>query len=120
MIGRLAELADEETVITLVLIMGVRLTNIRLLISPKYLEETGFLVHKPERRWMNEKLIGPGLEPLTLGLVHIFINLQGPREPTGIVAAEDYKETQLEIIAALHAYKDEATGRHPFALALSS
>ena len=53
-----------------------------------------------------------------MGLVHIFINLAG-REPGGIVPPEDYRQTQLEIIAALHAYRDPETGRHPFALALT-
>ncbi len=50
--------------------------------------------------------------------MHIFINLKG-REPEGIVDPADYEQTQLEIIAALHTYQDRATGRYPFALALT-
>ena len=50
--------------------------------------------------------------------MHVFINLEG-REPDGIVSPDDYTDTQLEIIAALHAYTDPATGRHPFALAIT-
>ena len=34
-------------------------------------------------------------------------------------APEDYEATQRELIAALHTYKDEETGRHPFTLAVT-
>ena len=51
-------------------------------------------------------------------MVHIFINLKG-REPTGIVEPDDYQQTQLEIIEALHTYRAPETDRCPFALALT-
>jgi predicted AlkP superfamily phosphohydrolase/phosphomutase len=41
------------------------------------------------------------------------------REPEGIVDPEEYERTRLEIIAALHTYQDKASGRHPFALAVT-
>jgi predicted AlkP superfamily phosphohydrolase/phosphomutase len=52
-------------------------------------------------------------------LVHIFINLAG-LEPAGIVSPDEYEATQLEIIDALHAYRDPVTGHSPFALALTN
>ena len=117
MIGRLAELADEETVIVLVSDHGGTPNQYQAVDIAKVLEETGFLVYKAGQNGERE-IDWSQTRAANVGLVHIFINLQG-REPTGIVAPEDYQDTQLEIIAALHAYKDEATGRHPFALALT-
>jgi predicted AlkP superfamily phosphohydrolase/phosphomutase len=53
-----------------------------------------------------------------IGLIHIFINLEG-REPNGIVDPNDYEATQREIIDALLDYKDPETGFRPFSLAIS-
>jgi len=53
-----------------------------------------------------------------VGMINIYINLEG-REPNGTVKSEDYVATQLEIIAALHTYQEQQTGRYPFSLALT-
>lgn len=51
-------------------------------------------------------------------LLFIYVNLES-RFPDGCVADEDYEKVQRDIIDALYAFKDPATGRHPVALALS-
>ena len=79
----------------------------------KVLEETGFLTGREGGGIDWERTIAADV-----GLVHIFINLEG-REPTGIVPPEEYRQTQLDIIAALNGYVDEKTGLCPFALALT-
>lgn len=117
MIGRLTTLADDHTVIVVVSDHGGTPNQFPAVDIAKVLEETGFLVYTD----------GPGdhrvidwtqTRAAPVGLVHIFINLEG-RDPDGIVKPEDYKKTQLEIIAALHAYRDKKTKRHPFALAVT-
>jgi len=113
MIGQIAELADDETVILICADHGGTPNQFRAVDIEKVLEETGFIV-----RQQNNKIDWTKTRALNVGLVHIFINLEG-REPNGIVAAEDYEATQREIIAALHAYRDEETGRHPFSLAVT-
>lgn len=117
MIGRMAEIADDETVIAIVSDHGGTPNQYNAVKIEEVLEQTGFLVYKEgadgerEIDWSRTRAVN-------VGLVHIFINLKG-REPNGIVDPADYKKTQLEIIAALHAYQDPETGLHPFALALT-
>lgn len=117
MIGRLLALAGDETVFTVVSDHGGTPNQFPAVDIAQVLEETGFLVYEersngaPEVDWSRTRAVN-------VGLVHIFINLKG-REPDGIVKPADYKETQLELIAALHTYQDRTTGRYPFALALT-
>ncbi len=113
MIGQIAELADDETVIFICADHGGTPNQFRAVDIEKVLEETGFIV-----RHGNGDIDWTQTRALNVGLVHIFINLAG-REPNGIVAEEDYESTQHEIIAALHAYRDPQTGRHPFSLAVT-
>ena len=113
MIGQIAELADDKTVILICADHGGTPNQFRAVDIEKVLEETGFIV-----RQENGEIDWTRTRALNVGLVHIFINLIG-REPNGIVAAEDYEATQREIIAALHAYRDPETGRHPFSLAVT-
>lgn len=113
MIGQIAELADEETVVLICADHGGTPNQFRAVDIEKVLEETGFIIKQK-----NGNIDWTKTRALNVGLVHIFINL-ADREPNGIVAAEDYEETQREIISALHAYKDEKTGRHPFSLAVT-
>ncbi len=114
MIGQIAELADDETVVLICADHGGTPNQFRSVDIEKVLEETGFIV-----RLENGKIDWTKTRALNVGLVHIFINLEG-REPNGIVSAEDYEATQREIIAALHAYRDTETGRHPFSLAVTN
>jgi predicted AlkP superfamily phosphohydrolase/phosphomutase len=115
MIGRLVELADQEGVVLVVSDHGGTPSQHQAVDIAQVLEEAGFLVYEDEEKsridW-SRTLAAP------VGLVHVFINLQG-REPGGIVPREDYPEMQLDIIEALHAHRDEETGRCPFALALT-
>ena len=117
MIGRVAQVADEETLICLVSDHGGTPNQFQAVEIEEVLEEAGFLVYKEDGEG-KRTVDWSRTRAAPVGLVHVFINLEG-REPTGIVSRAEYKETQLEIIAALHAYKDAATGRHPFALALT-
>jgi predicted AlkP superfamily phosphohydrolase/phosphomutase len=120
LVGRLAELADEETVLVIVSDHGGTPNKYQQVDIAQVLEETGFLVYKPgtvsetgkrEIDWSRTRAAD-------VGLVHIFINLEG-REPSGIVDPADYEKTQQEIIAALHTYQDPATGEYPFSLAVT-
>ena len=114
MIGRVMELADDDTVILVCADHGGTPNQFRSVNITEVLEEAGFIVYKEGTReidWSKTRAVD-------VGLVHVFINLKG-REPDGIVDPADYEATQREIIAALHAYQDPATGRHPFTLALT-
>lgn len=113
MIGQIAELSDDETVVLICADHGGTPNQFRAVDIEKVLEETDFIVKKD-----NGTIDWTKTRALNVGLVHIFINLAG-REPNGTVAAEDYEATQREIIAALHAYRDAETGKHPFSLAVT-
>ena len=117
MIGRLMELADDHTVFVVVSDHGGTPSQFPAVDITKVLEETGFLVYQ-ESADDRRAIDWTKTQAVPVGLVHIFINLKG-REPDGAVEPEDYEKTQLDIIAALHTYTDKATGRHPFALALT-
>ena len=113
MIGQIVKLADEDTVVLICADHGGTPNQFRAIDIEEVLEETGFIVKDSDGKidWEKTKAVN-------VGLVHIFINLIG-REPNGTVSIEDYEDTQREIIAALHAYKDPDTGRHPFSLAVT-
>lgn len=113
MIGRIVEQADEETIIVICADHGGTPNQFKFVDIEIVLEETGFIVRdeKGAIDWTKTKAAN-------VGLVHIFINLAG-REPNGIVPVDEYETTQREIIAALHAYTDKESGRHPFSLALT-
>ena len=116
MIGRLMALADSDTVCLVVSDHGGTPNQHRAVEVSSVLEETGFLTHKQQG---GEQVVDwERTIAADVGLVHIFINLKG-REPTGIVTAEEYRQTQLDIIAALNGYVDEETGLCPFALAVT-
>ena len=117
MIGRLVELADDDTLFVVASDHGGTPSRFRAVDVSMVLEETGFLVYK-ERSDGTREIDWTRTRAADVGLIHIFINLKG-REPDGIVDPEDYEKTRLEIIDALHAYEDGKTGRHPFALALT-
>ncbi len=113
MIGRLMQLADENTVILVCSDHGGTPNQFKAVDIEKVLEETGFIVRTTDGEidWTKTRAVN-------VGLVHIFINLAG-REPNGIVTLEAYEATQREIIDALHAYQDPETGRQPFTLAVT-
>ena len=117
MIGRLTELADDDAVIAVVSDHGGTPNQHRYINVSKVLEETGFLVYK-EGEGGEREIDWTKTLAADVGLVHIFVNLKG-REPTGIVEPDDYEQIRLDIIEALHTYREEETGRCPFALALT-
>ncbi len=117
LIGRMVRIADEETLICVVSDHGGTPNQFQATLVEDALEQAGFLVYT-EGSDGERAVDWSRTRAAAVGLVHVFINLQG-REPTGIVPPEAYKETQLALIDALHAYTDPATGRHPFALALT-
>ncbi|MCY4090917.1 MAG: alkaline phosphatase family protein [Caldilineaceae bacterium] len=116
MIGRIVQLAGEDTLVCLVSDHGGTPNQFRSILIEEALEEAGLLVYGEENGRRTVDWSRTSAAPV--GLVHVFINLQG-REPTGIVPVSDYEETQLAIIDALHAYTDPESGRHPFALAVT-
>ena len=116
MIGRIVELAGEDTLVCLVSDHGGTPNQFRSILIEEALEEAGLLVYNEENGRRTVDWSRTRAAPV--GLVHVFVNLQG-REPTGTVPVSKYEETQLEIIDALHAYTDPETGRHPFALAVT-
>jgi len=115
MIGRLVSLQDDDTVFLAVSDHGGTPNQHRAVNVANVLEESGFLVYSESE---GRKIDWSRTLAADVGLVHIFINLKG-REPGGIVEADDYHQTQLDIIAALNGYVDERTGLCPFALALT-
>lgn len=113
MIGKISDLADEDTVVLICADHGGTPNQFRAVDIEKVLEESGFILRNTDGKidWSTTRAAN-------VGLVHIFINLKD-REPNGIVSSEDYEATQREIITALHAYRDSETGRHPFSLAVT-
>jgi len=117
-IGRLLELADDDTVVVIASDHGGTPNQFQVVDVNRALEDAGFLVYKGSVLGGGNKEIDWSKTRATnVGLIHIFVNLKG-REPTGIVDPADYETTQREIIDALHSYKDSNTRRHPFVLAL--
>jgi len=115
MIGRVVDLADEDTVIAVVADHGGTPNQHQPVDISAVLEEAGFLAYADAAQ---KEIDWSRTIAANVGLVHIFINLKG-REPTGIVEPDDYQQTQLEIIEALHTYRAPETDRCPFALALT-
>jgi len=118
LIGRLLDLADDGTVVTLISDHGGTPNQYGAVDIATVLEETGFLVYEEGRPGADRQIDWSRTLAADVGLVHIFINLQG-REPDGIVPPEDYQQVRLDLIAALHGYEDPDTGLRPFALALT-
>ncbi len=117
-IGRLLELADDDTVVVITSDHGGTPSQFQVVDVNRALENAGLLVYKGSvLDGGNREIDWSKTRAANVGLIHIFVNLKG-REPTGIVDPADYETTQREIIDALHSYKDPDTGRHPFVLAL--
>ena len=118
LIGKVLELADDDTVVALVSDHGGTPNPYHPVDINTVLEMAGFVVYDKDLQTGKRRVDLSKTSALGIGLVHVFINLKG-REPNGIVDPADYEETQRKIIDALHAYTDPATGRHPFTLALT-
>lgn len=118
MIGKVLELADEDTVIALVSDHGGTPNQHTPVDINDVLEQAGFVAYATDSNTGSQNVDLSKTTALGIGLVHVFINLEG-REPNGIVAPEEYANTQQKIIDALHEYRDPTTGEHPFTLALT-
>lgn len=117
-IGRLLELADDDTVVVIASDHGGTPNQFQVVDVNRVLEDARLLVYKGSvLGGGNREIDWSKTRAANVGLIHIFVNLKG-REPTGIVDPADYETTQREIIDALHSYKDSNTRRHPFVLAL--
>jgi len=114
-IGRLLELADDDTVVVIASDHGGTPNQFQQVNANLALRDAGLLVYKEGGR--DGEIDWSKTRAATVGLINVFINLKG-REPDGVVDPTQYEATQREIIDALHAYKDPDTGRHPFTLAL--
>lgn len=117
LIGRLLALSDKDTVMVFISDHGGTPSRYPAIDIRAVLEETGFLVYRKTADAQRE-VDWTQTRAADVGLVHIFINLKG-REPSGIVDPADYQKTRLELIAALHTYRDKRTGLYPFALAVT-
>ena len=112
-IGRLMQLADDETVIVIASDHGGTSTRYHIVEVNDVLATAGLLVYTDETKtidWSQTRAAG-------VGRIHIFINMEG-REPGGIVPSHAYEATQREIIDALLDYREPVTGHRPFTLAL--
>jgi len=112
-IGRIMQLADDETVIVIASDHGGTSTRYHIVEVNDVLAKAGLLVYSDENKtidWSQTRAAG-------VGRIHVFMNLQG-RDPGGIVLPQEYETTQREIIDALLDYRDPMTNHRPFTLAL--
>jgi predicted AlkP superfamily phosphohydrolase/phosphomutase len=113
LIGRVAALADGETVMAVVSDHGGTPTGHSPVEVGDVLAAAGLTV-----RGADGKVDWSKTRAAAIGLVHVFVNLQG-REPDGIVPPEQYAAVQREVIDALLDYRHPATGERAFALAVT-
>ena len=116
-IGKLMTRMGDDAVFAIVSDHGGTPDKYRRVSIEDVLEETGFLVYKTDADG-SQVIDWSKTKAAPLRNCNIWINLKG-REPEGIVEPDDYDEVQEAVIAALMEYKDEATGKHPFSLALT-
>ncbi len=112
-IGRVTQLADDDTVIVIASDHGGTSTRHSIVEVNDILADVGLLTYIDNTGsidWSQTRAVG-------IGRIHIFINLQG-RDPFGIVPSQDYEATQREIIDALLDYRDPSTGHRPVTIAL--
>lgn len=114
LIGRIVELADDQTVVAVVSDHGGTPTGHAPVDVDDVLVAAGLTVRKPGSRAIDWS----ATRAAAIGLVHVFVNLQG-REPDGIVPPEQYAAVQREVIDALLDYRHPATGQRAFALAVT-
>ncbi|MCW4037367.1 MAG: alkaline phosphatase family protein [Candidatus Bathyarchaeota archaeon] len=112
-IGRIVEIADDDTVVVIASDHGGTSTQFKPVVVNDVLAKAGLLAYKN-----NGEIDWTKTRAAHIGLIHVFINLEG-REPNGIVDPNEYEATQREIIDALLDYKDPETGFRPFSLAIS-
>jgi predicted AlkP superfamily phosphohydrolase/phosphomutase len=118
MIARVLTLADDDTVVAIVSDHGGTPNQHAPVDINAVLEQAGFVAYTTDPATGKRTIDLSRTTALGIGLVHVFLNLQG-REPNGIVAPADYERTQQAVIDALLAYRDPASGERAFTLALT-
>ena len=114
-IGKVTEIADEETVILVVSDHGA-VASVDEVHVNKVLEQGGLLFYKageggkPQVDW--SRTIAYKTRP-----GHIYVNLKG-REPCGVVKARDYEVVRDRILEVLYDYVHPGTGKRAFTLAV--
>lgn len=114
MIAKVVELADAETVVAVVSDHGGTPTGHAPVDVSDVLVEAGLTVlHEGSRQvdWSKTRAAA-------IGLVHVFVNLQG-REPDGIVPPAEYQRTVRQVIDALLDHRHPTTGERTFAMAVT-
>ena len=117
LIGDLMGLMDDRTAMLVVSDHGGTPSQHRAVDVADVLAEAGLLAYRQGANGRREVDLGRS-RAVPVGLVHVFVNLEG-REPGGVVPRCDYAAVQEEIVDALLAYRDPATGKRAFALALT-
>jgi predicted AlkP superfamily phosphohydrolase/phosphomutase len=118
-IGELLKLADENTVVVVASDHGGTPNRYGMPQVSRILEEAGLSVYTEDengKRVCDFRRSRAVLHPHNL--LNIFVNVAG-RDPQGIVDPADVYETQLEIIDALYAYREPASGHCPFSVVLT-
>ena len=118
MIRQVLELADAETVVLVVSDHGGTPNQHRPVDINAVLARAGMVAYTTNERTGKREVDLSRTTALGVGLVHVFLNLKG-REPGGVVEPAAYEATRQQVIEALHAYVDPATGKHPFVLAVT-
>ena len=113
-IGRLVNLAEEDTVIVIASDHGGTPSQHTPTDTNAVLEQAGLLA-----RDQYGEVDLTRTKAMHIGLVHILINLKG-RDQGGIVPKEDFETIQRQIIDALLDYRDPKTGLRPYALAITN
>ena len=113
MVGKILELADDETVVVLVSDHGGTPSQHTPVDVNDVLRDAGLLTYAGDGRVDLART-----QALGIGLVHVFLNVKG-RETGGIVDLADYDAVQSRVIDALLDYRSPETGERPFTLALT-
>ena len=113
LVGELASMADEETLVVVVSDHGNSPNRKRVSLVNLFLEK-GWMKTKTGKD--GRPTIDPGSK-VRLNSLHIYINLKG-RDPDGVVAPEEYEGLRNEIIESLRLLKDPVDGEPAIALAL--
>ena len=113
-VGRLLELQDDQTVVVVTADHGGTPDLAPPIAAADVLEQVGLLVTDPTSGEIDLSRSAA----IPVGTIHVFVNLKG-RDPGGIVEPDDFESVQKQIIHALTTYVDPATGKQPFALAVT-
>lgn len=130
-LGRLLELFDNDTLITLVSDHGatpdgppVDLMDVMTKAGLTYKMQTNAMDMEgcPENLRSTFEALGNRVDTarskaMPQRMCYVYVNLKG-RDPEGIVEPEDYQKVQREIIDALMTYVHPVTGKRPFIMAL--